>query len=285
MRKIRDRQEKRDQANGRLNGQNLFWSWYEPRNFGDWVTPYLFEKLTGEEAVLCKAKHLLPGASTIFGCGSILRHLVKPDVVIVWGSGIIDSGDTFERPLRTLSVRGPRTRKRMIDLGYDCPELYGDPALMLPTAYRPKAEKTFELGVIPHFVELGSFKQRSLPPGWKLIDVTNDLERVVDDIASCHRTVSSSLHGVVVSHAYGVPSAWIAADAALHGDGVKFADYFESAGINRPVHPGRWADLWANDLGLIDFKLPDLTSLQRQLNLSCPFQPADAKADARAAAE
>jgi pyruvyltransferase len=281
VRKVRDKQEKRDQAEGRLNDRNLFWSWYSPRNFGDWVTPYLYEKLTGAEPIHCKAKHLLPGATTVFGCGSILRHLVKPDVGIVWGSGIIDSSDTFERPLRTLSVRGPRTRQRMLELGYDCPEIYGDPALMLPTVYRPATGKKFDVGVIPHFVELQHFKQHPLPEGWKLIDVTQDLERVVDDIASCHRTASSSLHGVIVSHAYGVPSAWIAAAAPLHGDGVKFGDYFASVGIAEPVRPGNWSDLMVGDPSAVDFLLPDVLTLQRLLQISCPFQPAIAQEPAR----
>ncbi|HMS97084.1 MAG: polysaccharide pyruvyl transferase family protein [Tabrizicola sp.] len=274
MRKVRDRQEKRDQANGRLNARNLFWSWYEPKNFGDWVTPYLFEKLTGSEAIHCKAQHLLPGATTLFGCGSVLRHIVTPDVAIVWGSGIIDRADTFERPLRTLSVRGPRTRARMLELGYDCPEAYGDPALMLPSVYLPKAGKTHELGVIPHFVDLPSIKQASLPQGWKLIDVTQNLEKVVDDIASCDRTVSSSLHGQIVSHAYGVPSAWVAADAALHGDGVKFADYFESLGIMDAAPPPSWSDLRADNLSAFDFHHPDVAPLRDQLQNSCPFQSA-----------
>lgn len=272
VRKVRDKQEKHDQAEGRLNTRNLFWSWYSPRNFGDWVTPYLFEKVTGEEPIHCKAKHLLPGATTVFGCGSILRHLVKPDVGIVWGSGIIDSSDTFERPLLTLSVRGPHTRQRMLELGFDCPERYGDPALMLPAVYRPAIEKAFDVGVIPHFIELEHFREKPLPEGWKLIDVTQPLEQVVDDILRCHQTASSSLHGVIVSHAYGVPSAWISADASLHGDGVKFADYFASVGFDKPIRPGSWSDLLAGDLAAVDFLRPDVTEIQIQLHLTCPFQ-------------
>jgi pyruvyltransferase len=272
MRKVRDKQEKRDQANGRLNDANLFWSWYSPKNFGDWVTPYLFEKLTGKEAVHCRAQHLLPGATTVFGCGSVLRHIVRPDVAIVWGSGIIDSADTFERPLRTLSVRGPRTRARMLALGYDCPEAYGDPALLLPSVYTPSTEKRFELGVIPHFVELPQFKQQSLPQGWKLIDVTQELEQVVDAIASCHRTVSSSLHGLIVSHAYGVPSAWVAADAQLHGDGVKFDDYFQSVGLLAEVERESWARVRNGDISSLAFLQPDVSSAQAQVRAACPFE-------------
>lgn len=270
MRKVRDEEEKRDQAQGRLNAQNLFWSWYAPRNFGDWVTPYLFEKLTGREAVLCGTRHLKAGAETVVGCGSILRHIRRPGVAVVWGSGIIDTADRFERPLRVLAVRGPRTRARMQALGYDCPEVYGDPGLMLPLVYPARAQTLHEVGLIPHFSELERFRGVALPKGWRLVDVTKGLEQVVDAIASCRRTVSSSLHGVIVSQAYGVPSAWAAAEIALHGDGVKFADYFEALGV-MDAAPCDWGPVLAGDLSAARFLKPDVGAAQAALQRTCPF--------------
>ncbi|MDM7932938.1 polysaccharide pyruvyl transferase family protein [Tabrizicola sp.] len=255
-----------------MNDSNLFWSWYRPRNFGDWVTPFLFEALTGKEAVHCPAKHLLPGATTVYGCGSILRHIQVPDVAVVWGSGIIDSADRFARPLRTVSVRGPRSRARMLALGYDCPEVYGDPALILPKVYPSKPERVFEVGVIPHFAELNQFRGKPLPKDWTLIDVTKDIKQVISAITRCRRTVSSSLHGVIVSHAYNVPSAWVASDVALHGDGVKFADYFESLGVAETSLPGNWRAIREGNLSSVTFLQPDVTSLQNQILESCPFQ-------------
>ena len=274
MRKIHNQPEERDQANGRMNGRNLFWSWYRPKNFGDWVTPYLFEKLTGTEAIHCPVNHLMPGASTVFGCGSILRHIRVSDVAIVWGSGIIDSADVFARPLKTLSVRGPRTRARMLALGHDCPDIYGDPALILPKVYRSSPPKAFAIGLVPHFVELPFFRNARLPEGWKLIDVTQDLEAVVNDITRCERTVSSSLHGIIVSHAYGVPCAWVHAGRALDGDGVKFRDYFDSVGIPGSCEPGTWNKVAAKQLDALEFHLPDVRDIhdiQKTIVQSCPF--------------
>ena len=271
MRKPRDQAEKRDQADGRLNAQNLFWSWYRPRNFGDWVTPYLFEKLTGREAVHCPAKHLRLGATTVFGAGSILRHISVADVAIVWGSGIIDGQDCFERPLRTVSVRGPLTRARMHDLGFDCPAVFGDPALALPHVYRPDVPVTYEVGLVPHFVELEKFRHMALPKGWRVIDVTQGMEKVVDAITSCRQTLSSSLHGIIVSHAYGVPSAWIASDEPLHGDGVKFRDYFASVSIAGDFGPSRWVDVFSTGGKAIQTMLPDVSAVQADILASCPF--------------
>jgi hypothetical protein len=56
--------------------------------------------------------------------------------------------------------------------------------------------------------------------------------------------VSSSLHGIIIAHSYGIPAAWIAI-SEIHGSGVsadfKFLDYYSSVGLSereiRPVPP------------------------------------------------
>lgn len=60
------------------------------------------------------------------------------------------------------------------------------------------------------------------------------LRSVVDQITSCERIVSTSLHGVIVANAYGIPARWaVVSDAseAISGDGTKFEDYFRSVGL------------------------------------------------------
>jgi hypothetical protein len=47
--------------------------------------------------------------------------------------------------------------------------------------------------------------------------------------------VSSSLHGIILAHAYGIPVAWTEFSTGLKGDGVKFLDHYASVGITDPV--------------------------------------------------
>lgn len=261
------------------NQLNVLWSWYEPRNFGDWIGPYLFWKITGKRPLFCRPARIegrIPNrATTVASAGSILRHIVVPDKVRVWGSGIISMNDTFQRPLKIHAVRGPRSMKRVRELGYECPEVFGDPGILLPQVYAPKIEKRYPLGIIPHYFD---FKQVALSLETRrdlhVIDVTRDVESVVDQILSCEATLSSSLHGLILSHAYGIPCAWIASENQLIGDNVKFLDYLDSAGLCGITTPLQ-VDLHQSSDELIalahEQPKPHLEPLIENLLSSCPF--------------
>jgi hypothetical protein len=48
--------------------------------------------------------------------------------------------------------------------------------------------------------------------------------------------VSSSLHGIIVAHAFGIPAAWLRWSDKLSGDGVKFRDHAALVGLSmQPV--------------------------------------------------
>lgn len=251
-------------------GRNLFWSWYEPRNFGDWIGPYLFEAFTG-----VVPRHAKPERWARSGCyffaGSILRKIAVSKQAIVWGSGIISRSDEFAAPRQVLCVRGPESRKRLLNLGYDCPERYGDPGLLLPAVYQPQAERTAMIGIIPHYIDFAVVSEMfGNRDGFRVIDVTRDVESVVEDIVSCDMAVSSSLHGLVVAHAYGVPAAWAASVHPLMGDGVKFADYFGSLGMDEPAQLPMDAVLGRAQVELA-CTLPDVTKAQRDLLETSPI--------------
>ena len=120
----------------------------------------------------------------------------------------------------------------MLRLGFDCPEVYGDPAVLLPLYFDPpERTQAKKVGIIPHFIELEEYKKRDLKDV-TLIDVCQPVENVVSDIKSVEMTYSSSLHGLIVSHTYGIPSIWMESSIPLMGDGVKFRDYYASCGIS-----------------------------------------------------
>lgn len=215
--------------------------WWSPQrlgvgdfqNFGDEVGPFLISRITNKEVVWknVKKKSLLSrfGSRVLLSVGSIISH--GNSNCDIWGSGIISETDAV--PLaKYFAVRGPYSGKYIkAKTNIDC-TVYGDPALLLPSFLKP-AEKKCEVGIIPHTIHYETVQSFfNEVPHVKVIDLTRQLTEVVSDITSCHRTLSSSLHGLIVSHAYDIPSLQINLAPELHGDGIKFKDYFASVGID-----------------------------------------------------
>lgn len=204
-------------------------------NFGDLASPFVVEKLSGR-----KTKHIKPnnfwyknGLKYYISTGSIIAYARANS--IVWGSGIISRNDT-PGPADYRCVRGPLTRNRLTQLGHRCPEKFGDPALLFPLLHRPKVEKSFTLGIIPHYTDQGWVKKHLQPStNTSIINVfTTRPETVVNAIKACQCVISSSLHGLIFAHAYGIPAVWVKFENRLFGDNVKFYDYFASVKLAYP---------------------------------------------------
>ena len=217
----------------------LFW-WSEvylmhkkKENYGDLLGKYLIEKISNRVVVFkhTKKTHIFDSKKVLVTIGSILSNVNKR--CVVWGSGIISKKDTVGNAT-FLAVRGPQTRRFLLDKGYSVPEIYGDPALLLPDYYFPVIEKKFDYGIIPHYTDFKLIKdQFNGISGVKIIDLmTLSIEHTTDEILSCKKIISSSLHGVILAHAYGIPAVWQKFSNNLYGDDIKFQDYFESVKIN-----------------------------------------------------
>jgi hypothetical protein len=220
----------------------LFW-WNEIKmqgkskeNYGDLLGKYLVEKISQKEVVWSKPSKFsihdifTPIYVTI---GSILTNVNHK--CIVWGSGIVSKAYPIKKA-KFLAVRGPQTRNHLVSQGYDVPEVFGDPAILLPKYYNPKIEKEYAIGIIPHYTDFNKVKgfyrnEDSI----LLIDLmTNDVEETTNAFLKCKKIVSSSLHGVIVAHAYGIPAVWQKFSSDVFGDNIKYQDYFES--VNLPSY-------------------------------------------------
>ncbi|MFC8598561.1 polysaccharide pyruvyl transferase family protein [Isoptericola sp. NPDC057191] len=247
----------------------VFW-WDERSNFGDAIGPWLVQRISGMEPVNARRqRHLRPA---LYSVGSIFRSIDRPDVD-VWGTGLMDplGGATLERlggrkNVRVHAVRGRRTREELVTkLGWDVPEVYGDPGLLLPRFYQPAAPgpgPRAKVAFVPHYAHQ-QYLGDDPTTGVTVVDVSQSLERVVDQIASADVCVSTSLHGVIVAQAYEVPWVWLrVSDHPLGGDMFKFEDFFSTLDESRvATHDVLAEDLAALDLVALggDATLPDLT--------------------------
>ncbi len=196
----------------------LWWS-VEPKpgNFGDVLGPWLLRKMGLD---VHWTHHQNPGVG--LSTGSIVRFTQSTSVV--WGAGIMDRDVVGDARASYHAVRGPLTREAILKTGGTCPPVYGDPGLLAPRYYKPQVEKKYRLGVMYHYTDGPATLGAKDVAIWPL---TENPEEVIDVICSCQEIHSSSLHGLVIAEAYGIPWKWIYSPNVC-GEGVKFADFFAS---------------------------------------------------------
>lgn len=196
--------------------------WGHERNFGDLLGPWLVSKMT-QKPIKWVPSHE-PHYLTV---GSILGHATPASVL--WGTGSFGTEPKDEVVLgdRYLAVRGPLTRAKLEMFKQTVPKVYGDPALLVPKFHPKAVEPTFELGVVLRWSETRRKKAFQMP-GVKLIELkTDDVEGTLDSMLSCKRIISTSLHGLILADAYGIPNSWLIAETGW-GKEYKFWDYLTS---------------------------------------------------------
>lgn len=204
-----------------------------PGNFGDVLNDELLRALSGEGVEMveagCPRPHLI-------ACGSILSRSVNSTTV--WGAGLLDAGQAAQLAGRTptiSAVRGPMTRRELVRQGVACPEVYGDPALVLPRIWPQRGTVTHELALVPHHVERThpEILRLARDPRVRIVDICASRAEVLAGITGARVVASSSLHGVIVAHAYGLPVTWMHVSGRVLGAGFKFRDHY----LALQVHP------------------------------------------------
>lgn len=205
-------------------------------NWGDdinMVLPYIISgrKVIPYSLLLGKIRRSV--TNNILCVGSIIQWNTDANS-IVWGAGLIsDDSKILCKPKMVYAVRGPLTRKALLAKGIECPEVFGDPALLFPKFYLPKKEKKYRVGIIPHVVDKKSHllsiakDEHSVT----IIDIQNyhkDWRYFIDRVLECDFIYSSSLHGLIISEAYHVPCQWVKFSDNIIGGDFKYKDFFFS---------------------------------------------------------
>lgn len=204
-------------------------SWDRGTNFGDAFNPFLLEVLVGRKVRWVNYNY----SSEHLMCAGSILHKANSNAII-WGSGFMSEDAHIKyAPKKICAVRGPRTRSRLLELNLSCPEVYGDPALLIPLIYKPKINKKYKLGIVPHYTDKDNpLLSNLIDQDILILNITmEDHYKFIDDLLSCEMIISSSLHGIILADAYNIPSIWVEFSDKVKGHGFKFLDYFLS--VNR----------------------------------------------------
>lgn len=204
--------------------------WYkgDGNNFGDVICPTIIEGISSEKVSFSEEERVLVSIGSV-----AFYKFNKP--MSFWGSGAIDLKQTtrFIKQNKYHAVRGPMTRDRIIKTGGDCPEIYGDPSMLLPILFPKNNIRNLshsEISILPHWVDLDVVKgyDNSQDNSIKIIDIRSEAMKVLSEIASSNILLTSSLHGVIVGEAYDIPTLFVEFGTRLYGGKFKFYDYFSS---------------------------------------------------------
>lgn len=204
----------------------MFWS-DRVRNLGDCYGPVLTAAFTGERIGFASNISPLRRMITVGTIG----QLQKAGTVDVWGAGFAGPRGTefsiasnyVKPPLVRFvphAARGPFSRQLLVDAGYDVPEIFGDPALMLDRLWPAgEVEKRWDLGVVLHMSENDQqFERYTVPDelagSVKVFTTAIDREggvaavqAKVRELQSCRRILSTGLHALVLAEAGNIPCA------------------------------------------------------------------------------
>ena len=200
--------------------------WCLSENVGDRLTPWIIEQITGSRPVYVEPSF---GAEYHVMAGSVLNHAQKG--AVVWGAGLGTITDGVSSEIEIRAVRGPLSRARAISCGVRCPSVYGDPGLLLPRWLKASTPSR-PCGVVPHYVD--EYRASEWWKGGNVVSPLQDVAAFVAQLTCYRKIISSSLHGIIIAHAYGIPAAWVKMSDSVCGDGTKFADYYASVGLDVP---------------------------------------------------
>lgn len=226
---------------------NVFWT--PIHNVGDDLTPYLVKGLFNQNCILSRKspKWLLTG--------SILHYAGSGDTLAGCGS-FKDSPCKNDLSLDIRFVRGPLTAKHLkrTDL------LYGDAGMLMPLVYNPIVEKKYNWGIVVHFMD--NLKIPDNIPNTLLLSPRLDPKMFINQMLQCKYIMSSSLHGIILAEAYGIPACRLAAGVNSHIIDFDFrnADYYE--GTNRDLPTSKTYEIL---LESIPNNPPDFTSTIRKM--------------------
>ena len=232
--------------------------YFDGENLGDRLNATLIKDLFHIEVSLTPFS-----TAELISIGSVLDRLVrgsgakgkyiqeqqaKADTktrIDVWGTGLMYeytdcSALSFLRPVKIHAVRGDLTRQTVERItGKPLKCALGDPAVLTPYMSDPVRSKKHTLGIIPHVAEYGmpEYKRiRESVEGSVIIDLTKDPKKVMCRIASCECVISTSLHGLIVADAFGVPSKWCQMTNKILGNGFKYRDYYSGFGLTAEAY-------------------------------------------------
>lgn len=239
--------------------------WKSKVNIGDALAPVIYEYMMkrnglSKDVSVSKRIHLMT-------VGSLIG--LMPFDAVIWGTGIhrvniaknlINNRKKISYDIR--AIRGPVTKFVMDIAGYQCPDVFGDPAVLMKLIYQPEnVKKEYDVSVIYHLFHKNSEKKE----GIHYIDTqTDDYNFFINEIIKSKLIISSSLHGIILAETYGIPAIFLS--EGMEEEIIKYFDWYYSTGRCNI----KMALSLEEALSMEPMEIPDLEAMRKSLIDSFP---------------
>lgn len=201
-----------------LNKINVYW-WNGTPNAGDYYSKWLASKMFGQTTFLHSKE------PDFVCCGSILSHAGLRYDTKVCGAGfhnedgkvVIDNVDNYYAIRGKLSYKKLNTEKQIV---------LGDSGLLASKFYKPQSKHKHRYGIVCHWKDYQALKN-IYGSKHNIINMgTNNVEEVLKKISECEMVFSTSLHGIIFAHSFGIPAKHVEYQKLESKNNFKFKDYY-----------------------------------------------------------
>jgi hypothetical protein len=230
------------QYSSKPSKNKILLSWWEnpfPGNYGDWLTPFIFDYYT-ESKIIFQGLTTRSVGKHIISLGSVGRFIKSNSVVV--GTGVSSTELHLNTKAQYISVRGPHTAELLKNSGGPVITNFGDPAIVLSRILPVTRGKTNgRIALVRHHSHLQA--PVKLPENFDelsvLISNPKDIIRFIQTLNEYDSVVTSAMHVMITCQSYGIPCAMVVFkgfEGYVHGSGIKYSDY--SLGAELPeVNP------------------------------------------------
>jgi pyruvyltransferase len=194
-------------------------------NFGDHLSEIIVRQLLALRGLSLDQE--VNKSARLLAIGSILQYSTEGDHI--WGTGWngkVPESMFTAKSLHIHAVRGPLTAEFLAQRGFVVPQVYGDPALLMPYLFK----ENFAVNPRRDYVFVPNLHDESiLPPGMPhVISPLQGWNNVITQILEAKLVLASSLHGLIIAEAYGIPARYVRLTQTE--DPFKYKDYYLGTG-------------------------------------------------------
>lgn len=196
----------------------IYW-WNGEPNAGDYYSKWLASKMFGQTLFIHSKE------PDFVCCGSILSHAGLRYDTKVCGAGfhnedgkvVINNVDNYYAIRGKLSYKKLNTKK---------PIVLGDSGLLASKFYKPKSKNKHRYGILCHWKDYQDLN-KIYGSKHNVINMgTNSVEEVLEKISECEMVFSTSLHGIIFAHSFGIPAKHVEYKQLESKNNFKFKDYY-----------------------------------------------------------